>query len=70
MLVATPMVDHSATSLRPPSISSADNRPVSPVFMGEPLVKIDFIHSNPESCDDSAHKSIDIVFNSLDLVGE
>ena len=63
------MVDHSATSLRPPSISSMDNRPMSPVFVGEPLIKIDFVQVNPDRCGESAVRNVDVVFNSLDVVG-
>lgn len=63
------MTDHSASSLRPSSLSASDHRPVSPVFVGDPLIKVEFSQAKPESAGDPTVKNVDIVFNTLDLVG-
>ena len=64
------MTDHSTSSLRPPSLSASDHRPVSPVFVGEPLIKVEFSQAKPESAGDPTVKNIDVVFTTLDLVGK
>lgn len=68
-ILATPMADHTLSSMRPPSLSASDHRPLSPVFVGEPLIKIEFTQAKAETAEDPTTKNLDVVFNTLDLVG-
>lgn len=65
------MADHPAPGVHAPTLPvMGDGRPASPVFSGEPLIKIDYVQTSPDSCHGAAIKSVNIVFNTLDVVGE
>ncbi|XP_067947548.1 intermembrane lipid transfer protein VPS13D-like [Watersipora subatra] len=64
---ATPIAEHS-TGLKAHSVSSADNQAASSLFLGEPLIKVNYICKSSGTNEGSSRSSLDVVFNSLDLV--
>lgn len=70
--LATPLVDHKAsyTGNLTSAPTSTEHRPISPVFQGEPLIKVTYVQTGAEGGESVASKSVDIVFNTLDVVGE
>ena len=64
---ATPMVHYGSDH---ESEFASEVHVLAPLFTGEPLVRVDFTQTRPDSTDSQVNQCLDVSLNTLDIVGE